>query len=101
VVLVVDEIEAAREELVARGVAVSEVFHDDGGQLHHAGTAGRVPGPDPERSSYPSRASFSDPDEPHASEPDRFTEPSGPIEDCEECLADRQQLGAPADVPEL
>jgi predicted enzyme related to lactoylglutathione lyase len=62
VVLVVDDIEAAREDLVARGVDVSEVFHGEDGLLHHAGTAGRVAGPDPERTSYGSGASFSDPD---------------------------------------
>ena len=62
VVLVVDDIEAARAELVARGVEVSEVFHGQDGLLHHPGTSGRVPGPDPERSSYGSGASFGDPD---------------------------------------
>jgi hypothetical protein len=30
--------------------------------FHHAGTEGRVPGPDPQRNSYSSFASFSDPD---------------------------------------
>lgn len=60
--LVVTDIEAARAELVSRGADVSEVFHDVGGVFHHAGTAGRVPGPDPERRSYASFASFSDPD---------------------------------------
>jgi hypothetical protein len=43
-------------------LGVSEVFHDVGGIFHHAGTAGRVPGLDPERRSYGSFASFSDPD---------------------------------------
>ena len=62
IVLVVDDVEAARAELAGRGVDVSEVFHDEGGVFHHAGTAGRVPGPDPERRSYGSWASFSDPD---------------------------------------
>jgi catechol 2,3-dioxygenase-like lactoylglutathione lyase family enzyme len=62
VVLVVEDIEVARAELVARGVEVSEVFHGEDGLLHHAGTTARVPGPDPERSSYGSGASFSDPD---------------------------------------
>jgi len=51
--LVVHDIEAARANLVSRGVAVSEVFHLDGG---------RVPGPDPQRRSYQSYASFTDPD---------------------------------------
>ena len=60
--LVVSDIEAARAALVQRGVEVSEVFHDVGGVFHHAGTAGRVPGPDPHRNSYGSFASFEDPD---------------------------------------
>jgi hypothetical protein len=41
------------------------VFHDTGGRLaggFHASTGGRAPGPDPERRSYASSASFSDPD---------------------------------------
>ena len=54
--LVVSDIEAARADLVDRGVDVSEVFHRAG--------PGRPPltGPDPERRSYVSFASFSDPD---------------------------------------
>ncbi|MEU4037347.1 VOC family protein [Streptomyces collinus] len=60
--LVVTDIEAARKELEGNGVQVSEVFHDAGGVFHHAGTALRVPGPDPERRSYGSFVSFSDPD---------------------------------------
>lgn len=60
--LVVSDIEAARAELDQLGVDVSEVFHDAGGVFHHEGTKERLPGPDPERSSYASFASFSDPD---------------------------------------
>jgi catechol 2,3-dioxygenase-like lactoylglutathione lyase family enzyme len=60
--LVVADVEAARNELVGRGIDVDEVFHDVGGIFHHAGKEGRVPGPDPERRSYGSFASFSDPD---------------------------------------
>ncbi|MEV7117519.1 VOC family protein [Kitasatospora griseola] len=60
--LIVDDVVAARAELVAAGVEVSEVFHDAGGVFHHAGTAGRVAGPHPERRSYGSFASFADPD---------------------------------------
>ena len=48
------DIEVARAELAALGVDVSEVFH-------YAGSEGRVSGPHPERSSYLSWASFSDP----------------------------------------
>lgn len=52
--LVVSDIEVARAELADRGVDVSEVYH-------YAGSEGRVSGPDPERRSYSSWASFSDP----------------------------------------
>src|SRR6476469_2713789 len=60
--LVVDDIEAARAELSEHGVQISDVFHDAGGVFHHAGTTARLPGPDPDRTSYASFASFSDPD---------------------------------------
>lgn len=60
--LVVTDIEAARAELVDRGVEVSEVFHDAGGVFHHAGTVDRATGPAPEHQTYGSFASFSDPD---------------------------------------
>jgi catechol 2,3-dioxygenase-like lactoylglutathione lyase family enzyme len=60
--LTVTDIEAAREDLVDRGVEVSEVFHDAGGIFHHAGSAGRVSGPADDRADYGSFASFSDPD---------------------------------------
>jgi catechol 2,3-dioxygenase-like lactoylglutathione lyase family enzyme len=60
--LIVSDIEAARAALVGRGIEVSEVFHDAGGLFHHAGEAARVSGAHPERRSYGSFASFSDPD---------------------------------------
>jgi catechol 2,3-dioxygenase-like lactoylglutathione lyase family enzyme len=53
--LVVDDIAAAREDLIARGVDVSEIWHLEPGQ-------GRVSGLDPQRRSYFSRATFADPD---------------------------------------
>jgi catechol 2,3-dioxygenase-like lactoylglutathione lyase family enzyme len=53
--IVVDDIQAARDDLVARGVEVSEIWHIEPG-------TGRVPGVDPQRRSYFSRASFADPD---------------------------------------
>ena len=64
--LIVSDIAAARQELLGRGVKVSEVFHNEGvyvgsdepylfGRL-------RVSGPDPEHRSYRSFASFGDPD---------------------------------------
>jgi catechol 2,3-dioxygenase-like lactoylglutathione lyase family enzyme len=65
--LIVSDITAARDELLGRGVKISEVFHDAGGA-----SAGpdepylfgrrRVSGQDPEHRSYRSFASFSDPD---------------------------------------
>ena len=60
--LVVADIEEARAELVGRGAQVSAVFHDAGGVFHHAGDTARVPGPAPDRTSYGSFASFTDPD---------------------------------------
>jgi catechol 2,3-dioxygenase-like lactoylglutathione lyase family enzyme len=57
--LAVSDIDAARAELIERGVDVSEVFH---GVAFSADGQGREPGPDPERKSYFSYASFSDPD---------------------------------------
>ncbi|MDQ0558916.1 catechol 2,3-dioxygenase-like lactoylglutathione lyase family enzyme [Rhizobium mesoamericanum] len=60
--LIVADVEVARAELTARGVDVSEVFHDAGGVFHHAGESGRLSGPHPGRRSYGSFASFSDPD---------------------------------------
>ncbi len=62
--LIVSEIEAARAELVARGVEVSEVFHEGapGARFHGDGMNGRASGPAPEHASYGSFVSFSDPD---------------------------------------
>ncbi len=61
-VLVVDDVEAARAELAAAGAEVSEVWHDAGGVFFHAGGEARVPGPAPDHATYGSFASFSDPD---------------------------------------
>ena len=63
-VLAVSDIDAARDDLRARDVEVS-VFHDAGGGLgggFQAGTEARAAGPDPQRRSYATYASFSDPD---------------------------------------
>ena len=60
--LVADDIEAAHDDLAARGAPVSEVFHDANGVFHRAGTANRVPGQAPDHSSYGSWVSFADPD---------------------------------------
>ena len=60
--LIVSDIEAARAELVAHGVEVSDVFHDAGDVFPRAGGKGRAPGPDPQGRSYRTWASFRDPD---------------------------------------
>jgi catechol 2,3-dioxygenase-like lactoylglutathione lyase family enzyme len=55
--LVVDDLQAARDELISRGADVSEIWHGRG-----LGTEGHEPGPDPDGQSYRNFASFSDPD---------------------------------------
>jgi catechol 2,3-dioxygenase-like lactoylglutathione lyase family enzyme len=60
--LVVSDIEAARENLLRRGVEVSAAFHDAGGIFHRAGLEGRTAGPNPQHKSYASYFSFEDPD---------------------------------------
>jgi catechol 2,3-dioxygenase-like lactoylglutathione lyase family enzyme len=60
--LIVSDIQAACDELLRRGVGISEPFHDVGGIFHHAGAKGLISGPNPQRKSYASYASFSDPD---------------------------------------
>jgi len=60
--LIVEDLSAARDALIAHGADVSEVWHDETGIFHHGGTEGRVPGPDPQGNSYGSWASFTDPD---------------------------------------
>jgi catechol 2,3-dioxygenase-like lactoylglutathione lyase family enzyme len=52
--LVVTDIEAARADMIERGIEVSDLFH--------LGPSGFEPGPDPERASYRTLASFADPD---------------------------------------
>src|SRR5215469_9877628 len=62
--LIVSDVMAAHDELVARGVKVSDVFHagTPGAQFQPDGTSGRLSGPDPEHRSYFSFATFRDPD---------------------------------------
>ena len=61
--LIVSDIEAARAELAAEGVKISEAFHPGapGAQFTSDGT-GQISGPDPEHSTYGSFATFADPD---------------------------------------
>ena len=62
--LIVSDIVGAREELAARGVDVSEVFHPGtpGAQFQPVGASGRVSGPAIAHATYSSFATFSDPD---------------------------------------
>lgn len=60
--LTVHDLDATRADLLARGVAVSEPFHDATGVFHHAGTARRLEGPAPGRADYGTFAAFDDPD---------------------------------------
>ena len=65
--LIVSDVKAAREELRGLGVEISEVFHDAAGVYAGADEPylfgrRRISGPDPERRSYRSFLSFSDPD---------------------------------------
>jgi catechol 2,3-dioxygenase-like lactoylglutathione lyase family enzyme len=61
-VLAVDDIDAARDDLIARGVDVSEIFHYAGGPFNNAVENPRAGGRDPQGRSYFSFASFEDPD---------------------------------------
>ncbi|MFB7290422.1 VOC family protein [Actinacidiphila glaucinigra] len=70
--LIVSDIEEAHADLAGRGIEVSEIFHDAGGLLYHGHEGGdvthrepgqeRLPGIHPERASYGSFLTFSDPD---------------------------------------
>jgi catechol 2,3-dioxygenase-like lactoylglutathione lyase family enzyme len=65
--LIVSDIEAAREELLARGVEIGKAFHADSGIYDGPDEpflfgCRRVSGPDPLHASYHSYASFQDPD---------------------------------------
>jgi catechol 2,3-dioxygenase-like lactoylglutathione lyase family enzyme len=60
--LAVNDIDAAREDLIARGVNVSEVFTFADGPFNNTGKSPRVGGRDPQGRSYFSFASFEDPD---------------------------------------
>ena len=56
--LIVDDINEAREELLRLGIKVGEVWHG----LRGVDTSSRLPGPDPDHNSYRTYASFTDPD---------------------------------------
>src|SRR6185369_7897866 len=61
-ILAVDDIDAARNDLKARGVDVSEVFHFAAGPFNNTVDNPRAAGRDPQNRSYLSFASFEDPD---------------------------------------
>ena len=61
-VLVVHDIDAARDNLIAQGIDVSEVFHYAGGPFNNSVENPRVAGRDSQGRSYYSFASFEDPD---------------------------------------
>ncbi len=62
--LIVSDVDAARDDLVAQGADVSDVFHpaSPGAQFQPDGSAGRASGPAPDHASYSSFATFRDPD---------------------------------------
>jgi catechol 2,3-dioxygenase-like lactoylglutathione lyase family enzyme len=60
--LAVHDVDTARDDLIARGVDVSKVFHYASGPFNNAVENPRVDGRDPEGRSYLSFASFEDPD---------------------------------------
>ena len=62
--LIVSDVVAARDQLVARGAEVSEVFHPGapGAQFQPDGVGDRLSGPDPSHATYGSFATFGDPD---------------------------------------
>ena len=62
--LIVADVEAARDQLIARGAQVSDAFHpgQPGAQFQPAGAGDRAEGLDPDRATYGSFATFSDPD---------------------------------------
>jgi len=61
--LIVADVGATRDDLIVRGIEVSDVFHEGTpGARFHPATSGRLSGPAPDRATYRSFASFSDPD---------------------------------------
>ncbi len=60
--LIVSDIQTTCDQLLRRGIAISEPFHDAGGVFHHAAGKDLINGANPQRKSYASFASFSDPD---------------------------------------
>jgi len=62
--LIVSDIAAAREDILRRGVQISEIFHPamPGAQFQQEEVGGRASGPDPGHKSYSSFATFRDPD---------------------------------------
>ncbi|AGY59887.1 VOC family protein [Gloeobacter kilaueensis] len=61
-VLVVDDLDTVRADLIARRIEVSEIFHYAGGPFNNTVENPRIDGRDPQGRSYSSFASFKDPD---------------------------------------
>jgi catechol 2,3-dioxygenase-like lactoylglutathione lyase family enzyme len=61
-ILVVDDIEAAHQELIDNGIDAEQVFHDPDGLFYHITKTVKQPGRHPEGKSYSSFTAFSDPD---------------------------------------
>lgn len=60
--LIVSDIDAARKNLLQRGIEAGEMFHDEGGIFHHADARHLALSRSPDRKSYASYATFTDPD---------------------------------------
>jgi catechol 2,3-dioxygenase-like lactoylglutathione lyase family enzyme len=61
-VLVVDDIGAAHQNLIDKGIETTDIFHDPGGLFYHVTKTIQNPGPEPENKSYNSFIAFVDPD---------------------------------------
>jgi hypothetical protein len=60
--LIVPDLARVRDQFRQRGIPISEPFHDSGGVFHRVGPEGLMKGFNPQRKSYASYASFTDPD---------------------------------------
>jgi catechol 2,3-dioxygenase-like lactoylglutathione lyase family enzyme len=94
--LVVSDIVAARNQLVARAVNVSEVFHPGapGAHFQPDGSSTRLSGPSPDHTSYRSYATFSDPDGNSWLLQEVTTRPPGRLEQVETILATVSDLAS-------
>lgn len=61
-ILVVDDIVAAHDDLVSKGIEVEQIFHDPNWLTYLVNKTVKEPGPDPDHKSYGSFTAFNDPD---------------------------------------